>query len=137
MSVFDARSIIERMKEVLGFKDDKDLRELFGVAQSTFSSWKNRNAIPFETVINFSLEHNLDLNWLILGINNFVQLEKDENLFLTVYRQLDQAQRASLILQMSGLGNGASSGVNQVANGNNNNQQVFNRDVVEVVGIKK
>lgn len=55
------------MKQVLALKGDKELREFFGVAQSTFSSWKNRNSLPAEIFINFANERSVDLNWLLLG----------------------------------------------------------------------
>lgn len=135
MHSFDSRLIIERMKQVLELKEDKELREFFGVAQSTFSSWKNRNAIPFETVINFSLEHNLDLNWLILGNSNSEQLATDEQMMLLAYRQLDPTQKMNLMMKMSGLSNGTSGGV--VQSGDGNNHQVFHGDVNEVTGISK
>lgn len=135
MSDFNSRSIIERMREVERVQNDKELAERMGVEAGTLSKWKSRNSLPIDKIIAFSSAKGISIDWLISGNNNSVQLEKDEVVFLTAYRQLDQPQRAALLLQMSGLGSGTNGGV--VQSGDGNNHQVFHGDVSEVTGIRK
>ncbi|MGX3065794.1 helix-turn-helix domain-containing protein [Ursidibacter arcticus] len=134
MKNYDSCLIIERMKESASKETDKFLLEIFGIAQNTLSGWKSRNSMPLQAIVTFADEYDVDLNWLILGKETKPALDEMEQLLLDNYKRLDSAQKLQLLnASLNGVGNG----VNQVANGNNNNQQVFNRDVVEVAGIKK
>lgn len=134
MSEFNSRLIIERMREVEQVQNDKELAERIGVEAGTLSKWKNRNSLPIDKIVAFSNENSVSIDWLISG-KQVEQLAKDETLFLTAYRQLDQTQKATLLLQMSGLNNGTNGNV--VQSGDGNNHQVFHGDVKEVTGIKK
>lgn len=138
MVAFDSRLIIERMKQVLELKGDKELRAFFGVAQSTFSSWKNRNSLPADVFINFANERKVDLNWLLLGVgeSKVEKLASDEEMMLFAYRKLTPEQKINAIAQMSGLGN-STNDVSLTANGNDNNQQIFHGSVGEVIRVNK
>lgn len=104
MSEFDSRSIIERMREIEKVLNDKELAERIGVEAGTLSKWKSRNSLPVDKIVAFSNAKGVSLDWLISG-KAYEQLAPDETVFLTAYRQLDQTQKAALIVQMSGLGN--------------------------------
>ena len=57
--------IIEKIKEITKLDKDKDLAKLLNATPENFSRWKTRNSIPYEQLIYFSNEHNIDLNWLL------------------------------------------------------------------------
>lgn len=59
--------VIERMKNVLGFKSDVELSTFFGGGRSTIGGWKGRGVVPFKEVMQVAVNHNVSLDWLILG----------------------------------------------------------------------
>lgn len=135
MSLLNSRLIIERMKSVLSANTDDELAQSLGKPSSTVRNWKNRNNLPFDIAIEFAETHSLSLDWLVSG-KEAEQLATDEQMMMLAYRQLTPTQKVNLMMQMSGLGNGASGGVVQNGDGGNNNQ-VFNGNVKEVTGIRK
>jgi hypothetical protein len=62
-----ATDIIDRMKTVLGVQMDKELSELLGGSRGFVSVLKNRGTIPYAECITLAIEHNISLDWLILG----------------------------------------------------------------------
>lgn len=138
MEYLNSRLIIERMKSVLRISNDKDLRDVFGVPQSTFANWKNRNAIPFEIVLRFSQEYQVKLDWLALGIEHN-QLDTAQQMALTAFNALDDQKKIQAISFMSGLQKEASTDGMNIRTGDNstNNQQVFHGEVKEVIGFNK
>lgn len=135
MSEFDSRLIIERMRKIENVQNDKDLAERISVEASTLSKWKSRNSLPIDKILTFANDKGISIDWLISG-KEAEQLATDEQMMLLAYRQLSPTQKVNLMMQMSGLGNGASGGVVQNGDGGNNNQ-VFNGNVREVTGIRK
>ncbi|MGX3020946.1 helix-turn-helix domain-containing protein [Ursidibacter sp. B-7004-1] len=135
MSLLNSRLIIERMKSVLSANTDDELAQSLGKPSSTVRNWKTRNNLPFDTAVEFSETHSLSLDWLVSGKES-EQLATDEQMVLLAYRQLTPAQKANLMMQMSGLSNGGNGSVVQNGDGGNNNQ-VFNGNVREVTGIRK
>lgn len=59
------REIIQRLKIYLKLDTDKALAEFLGVSVGAISSWKSRNSIDFELIID--TVQGIDLNWLING----------------------------------------------------------------------
>ncbi|MDO4698169.1 MAG: helix-turn-helix domain-containing protein [Pasteurellaceae bacterium] len=137
MTVFDSSSIIERMMKIEQVKSARELAERIGVEAGTLSKWKTRNSLPVEQIILFAERNQISTDWLLFGEEKKEQLAQDEAIFLAAFRQLDPTQRATLILQMSGLDKGADQGkIVQNGDGGNNNQ-VFHGNVREVTGIRK
>jgi hypothetical protein len=69
MYLFD--EIIDRLKEELKLKTDRELYELMGVSQGVFSNWKTRNKIPYLELTTICFDKKIDLKYIING-------EKDE-----------------------------------------------------------
>ena len=65
MLVFE--SILERMKQVLDVKSDRQVALSIDVAPDNLNRWKKRNSIPIEKLTEFAMEHGLDMDWLLLG----------------------------------------------------------------------
>lgn len=142
MQNYNKRLILERIKYVSNSRTDKELAEKLGVpSPSTLANWKNppkeqEKPTFWDYVFQYAEKYEEDLNVIVLDRYSDNQLSLDEQMLLDAYRLLDQAQKKAAILQMSGLGNGASGGVVQNGDGGNNNQ-VFNGNVREVTGIRK
>lgn len=66
------KDIIKRLKQLLGYKTDLELAKLLEVKPNTISSWKTRNTLQFEKVIEICKQHRIDLNELFLTNPNAV-----------------------------------------------------------------
>ena len=64
-NVINVAAIVGRIKEVKGFKSDRQVADFLGVSKGTVSNWMTRNSIDFPLVINKLPE--VDLNWLLTG----------------------------------------------------------------------
>ncbi|MBS6009694.1 MAG: helix-turn-helix domain-containing protein [Haemophilus parahaemolyticus] len=106
MEKFSVRLIIERMKEVLGKENDKALIEELGVAQTTFSNWKNRNNMPIDMILTFAQNHNLSLDWLIYGKDKTQALKATEKMLLTAFNELDDKQQLQAVVFVGNLAQG-------------------------------
>lgn len=72
--------IIARLKEKFNITSDKELYDLMGVTQGTFSNWKNRNKIPYEELTTICFNNNLDLRYILTGENDEkIQNENNKN----------------------------------------------------------
>lgn len=61
------KEILERISERTGFKKDVDIASVLGVPKTTLSTWKQRNSIPYEMLIEYAKREQIALDWLILG----------------------------------------------------------------------
>lgn len=68
----DANGIIERFKKVLKCSTDTALAEAILTPQPTISSWKRRNSVPLEAIINVSLRTGSSLDFLIFGDDKYI-----------------------------------------------------------------
>ncbi len=59
--------ILNRIKQVLNAKTDKEMTEKWGISYSTLDTWKNRDTIPQKRLLDFSLKYGVSLDWLITG----------------------------------------------------------------------
>ena len=57
----------ERVKKELSLKNSKQLVEIIGIPQPTYSSRKKKNNFAAEWVIILSLEFNLNVRWILTG----------------------------------------------------------------------
>ena len=62
-----ATSVIRRMKEDLRVKTDAQLADTLGVGKTTISSWRQRNAVPFEECVRVAIWERGNLLWLLTG----------------------------------------------------------------------
>ncbi|QHB17891.1 helix-turn-helix domain-containing protein [Mannheimia pernigra] len=138
MSIFSNRLIIERTRIASHSETDKELAKKLGTSPSTLGNWKEpkkKTPTLTELVFAYALNHNLDLNWLILGKESPALGEMETEL-LARFAKLDFKQKLELLNSLD-KGDFAKNGTNQTACGDGNNQQIFSGDVKEVVGIKK
>lgn len=66
-SVQDVKVIIERFKNSMNIEKDVDLAQILGVLPSTISTWKKRNSLNHDLLIELCKKHKIDLNYLFFG----------------------------------------------------------------------
>ena len=78
--------ILNRIKQILGAKTDKEMAEKWGISYSTLDTWKNRDKIPEKRLLDFTLKYGVSLDWLLTGegemykqTENRVQVFDEEN----------------------------------------------------------
>jgi len=57
--------ILSKIKNHLNFKNDKELAEFLDIKQNTLSTWKSRNTLDYDKIIEKC--DFIDANWLITG----------------------------------------------------------------------
>lgn len=67
--MLDTNIILKRLKSLLNVKTDLQLSKILKVKPNTISSWKKRNSMQFESVIDVCEVHHIDLNDLLYGVN--------------------------------------------------------------------
>lgn len=75
----NAKDIIKRLKEFLKIKTDLELSIILGVKPNTISSWKKRNSLQFETIIDLCKRNKIDLNSLFYADGTTLKAEKKKN----------------------------------------------------------
>lgn len=70
--MLQANDIIKRLKQLLGFKTDLELANLLEIKPNTLSSWKVRETLRYDKIIEICKEHKIDLNDLFLVHPNSV-----------------------------------------------------------------
>lgn len=68
--MFIARSaseILDEIRRIKGLGSDAALGEIFGVRQSTVSSWRARNSLPYEEIISFCIKAGISTDSLFLN----------------------------------------------------------------------
>lgn len=60
----DVRYFLNRIKDYIGIKTDKELAEAMGVKYGTLTKWVARNSVPQEPTVSFVVKHGIDLTKL-------------------------------------------------------------------------
>lgn len=75
--MLDFDSVINRLKEKLDIKSDKEMYVKMDTNQGKYSMWKKRNKIPYEEITTLCCEKKLDINYILLG-------QKTENMLKNI-----------------------------------------------------
>ncbi|MGX2949342.1 helix-turn-helix domain-containing protein [Ursidibacter sp. B-7004-1] len=129
MTIFSTDEVLKRLRKLADVETNKELAKLININEKTLAGWKSRNSLPIEALMAFSAQYNVSTDFLLTGKENKPSLDEMEQLLLDNYKRLDSSQKLQLLNASL---NGVGSGVNQVANGNNNNQQVFNQASADI-----
>jgi hypothetical protein len=62
-----AVDVLRRVAELSGARNDSALARALGVSRQTLSSWRQRGNVPFEAAARFALQHDVPLDYLLLG----------------------------------------------------------------------
>jgi phage repressor protein C with HTH and peptisase S24 domain len=75
----DKALILNQIKKYLKFKNDKDFAEFLGIKQNTLSTWKSRNTIDYEKIIEKC--DFVDANWLLKGDGSMLSSDRGMQAF--------------------------------------------------------
>lgn len=67
MEGISAQDVLIRLSQALGTKGDSELAASLGVAKQTISTWKKRDKVPLEQVVETSLAHDLSVDAILFG----------------------------------------------------------------------
>lgn len=76
--------VIERCKRHKGLKNDKDFAALLGLSAADFGNRKKRGTL-FPLILSWSLNENVNLNWLIRGEDNREPYKTTKQISCTSY----------------------------------------------------
>lgn len=71
--MFDQKEIFNRIKEVMGFKFEKELSEFLGMSPQSLGTVKKRGTIPFEKIIEKSIG-NYNLEYVLFGLESKMEI---------------------------------------------------------------
>jgi phage repressor protein C with HTH and peptisase S24 domain len=94
-------NILKRLYNALNIKNDAEFCRIYNIKKNTLSTWKSRNKIPYELLIDISQNANININWLLtgkgemflsdepklIGINNSIVGQAGHNINGTVHIQ--------------------------------------------------
>ncbi|MCR9684318.1 helix-turn-helix domain containing protein [Vibrio antiquarius] len=96
-----AEDVLGRLSSSLGTKSDLELASKLGVAKQTIATWKKRNKVPLDNIVEVAVGYKLSIDFLLFGEHKTI-LEKrpdfrhwtkriaDINLAKLVYEKLDE-----------------------------------------------
>ena len=70
--MLDTNDVIKRLKQLLGFKTDLELANLLEIKPNTLSSWKIRDTVRYDKIIEVCKKNKIDLNEVFLVHPNAV-----------------------------------------------------------------
>jgi len=71
--------IIKRIKSYKGIKTDQNVATLLGLERSAFAQRKKKDSIPYFEIINFCIEENLSIDYLLTGEENGCRICINDN----------------------------------------------------------
>lgn len=93
------RAVLERLRGVLGVREDKEVAAALGMKPNTLHNRKATGSIPLSEVVALASKKKLSLDWLLLGVGGMYRgrgdqnpplVEIDQDLFSEVNVQLDR-----------------------------------------------
>lgn len=102
--------ILDRIIELLGDRDQKELTKYLGLNNVAFSEWKSGKSKSFRKyLIEIADFFNVSLDYLVFGKEhvNAIRVPKDEQELLKYYNELDEVSKASVLGKAEGLAEAA------------------------------
>ncbi|MEZ8791896.1 helix-turn-helix transcriptional regulator [Vibrio splendidus] len=105
-----ANDVLSRLTSSLGTTSDQELALKLGVAKQTIATWKKRDKVPLDNIVEVAVGHKLSIDFLLFGEHKAALTKKpdfkhwtkriaDINLAKLVYEKLDE----ELLLTEQGL----------------------------------
>ena len=79
-----AEEILERMYDKLDVSSDTEFCKTFNIKPSTVSSWKNRDSIPYDLILELSRNANFSLDYVLKGVIKKDEINYKEELLKTI-----------------------------------------------------
>ena len=65
--MLSTEKILNTVKEIEGISRDAEMARTLGVQQSMISMWRKRGTVPYEILLHFCEERDIDMVWLLTG----------------------------------------------------------------------
>lgn len=102
--------ILDRIIELLGDRDQKELTKYLGLNNVAFSEWKSGKSKSFRKyLIEIADFFNVSLDFLVFGkeTSNIKNITEDEKALLNYYKELDAQDKGSVLGKAEGLAEAA------------------------------
>lgn len=74
-----ANDIITRLKSALKIKSDAELADVMNITASGLSTWKRRDSVDHNAIIEVCVKNNIDLNGIFVGSVGVLPTERKES----------------------------------------------------------
>lgn len=93
--------ILDKIKQIKGLKSDAGLAQLLNVKPSTVANWRARKTLPFENIVAFCEDENINISWLLTGQITTQYIDVDGQKVLTTAKEhgLYKKEEKPLILR--------------------------------------
>lgn len=78
ISELNVVEILDRIKKILSLNTDAELATHLDVSNKTISSWRTRNSIPIESILQVAHETGQSIDFLLLGTDRKLKPKLDE-----------------------------------------------------------
>mgnify|MGYP003571689253 CR=1 FL=1 len=68
--MLDINEILNRLYEKMGVSKDSEFCKKMDLKASTVSSWRKRNSIPYDMIVDLSHNANFSIDYVIKGVEN-------------------------------------------------------------------
>ena len=93
-------TIVDKLKKLTNKKRDIEIASLLSADSAKFAQWKKRNTIPIQELVAFSIEKDIDMNYLLkdnieLNENSIEddKITKQNNQLLEAYNNLNDKKK--------------------------------------------
>lgn len=87
-SKISCEEVLQRLAEFYKTKTDADLASKLGVAKQTISTWRGRNRIPYELLVDISLKERISLDFLVFGESDGEFLNKKNQIDIDIFNDI-------------------------------------------------
>ena len=65
--IIDPDECLERMRGIVGARNNSELGKMIGMSSSRMSNWSGRSGIPVQVVFDFCVDRKVDFNYVCFG----------------------------------------------------------------------
>lgn len=65
--IIDPEKCLERMRGIVGARNNSELGKIIGMSSSRMSNWSGRSGIPVQVVFDFCVDRKVDFNYVCFG----------------------------------------------------------------------
>lgn len=76
----DLDGILNRLYECLSIKNDTEFCKRYDIKPNTLSTWKKREKIPYELIMDISQNENIPIDYILLGVPQEQNQDNDTNI---------------------------------------------------------
>jgi len=74
------RTIVDRLKKVLGVSRDDEVAKALGMSPQSLNGYKDRKKIPYDKILEFCMRENVSLDHVLLGKGQVQNLDQTKEI---------------------------------------------------------